>query len=123
MRAGTLEAGVRRPGIDLGQAPIESSGVYALDGVLAAVLAMLVTLALVVVELTDAGQRHWWAAHPLTTDTVAGLLVLLVTVLVVNRAGHPVRLRAGQLVRHHHAMRWPVRPRLHLLRHGDKPDP
>jgi hypothetical protein len=51
----------------------------------AAVLAMLITLALVVGELTDAGQRRWWAARPLTTDTVAGLLVLLITVLVVNQ--------------------------------------
>jgi hypothetical protein len=56
-----------------------------LIGWLAAVLAMLIMLALVVGELTDAGQRRWWAAHPLTTDTVAGLLVLLVTVLVVNQ--------------------------------------
>jgi hypothetical protein len=54
-------------------------------GWLAAVLAMLITLALVVAELTDAGQRRWWTAHPLTTDTVGGLLVLLVTVLVVNQ--------------------------------------
>ena len=46
---------------------------------------MLVTLTLIIVELTDAGQRRWWAANPLTTDTVAGLLVLLVTVLVVNQ--------------------------------------
>ena len=46
---------------------------------------MLITLALVVGELTDAGQRRWWAARPLTTDTVAGLLVLLITVLVVNQ--------------------------------------
>lgn len=51
----------------------------------AAVLAMLITLALVVGELTDAGQRRWWAGRPLTTDTVAGLLVLVVTVLVVNQ--------------------------------------
>ena len=51
----------------------------------AAVLAMLVTLTLVVVELTGAGQRRWWAARPLTTSTLAGLLVLLVTVLVVDR--------------------------------------
>jgi hypothetical protein len=51
----------------------------------AAVLAMLITLALVIGELTDAGQRRWWAARPLTTDTVAGLLVLLITVLVVNQ--------------------------------------
>ncbi len=51
----------------------------------AAALAMLVTLALVAGELTDAAQRRWWSAHSLTTDTVSGLLVLLVTVLVVNQ--------------------------------------
>jgi hypothetical protein len=51
-----------------------------------AVLATLITVALVVTELTDAGQRRWWAARPLTTSTVAGLLVLLITVLVVNQA-------------------------------------
>ena len=56
-----------------------------LIGWLAAILAMLVTLALVASELTDARQRRWWAARPLTTDTVAGLLVLLVTILVVNQ--------------------------------------
>ena len=50
-----------------------------------AILATLITVALVVGELTDAGQRRWWAARPLTTDTVAGLLVLLITVLVVNQ--------------------------------------
>jgi len=54
-------------------------------GWLAAVVATLITVALVVGELTDAGQRRWWAARPLTTDTVAGLLVLLITVLVVNQ--------------------------------------
>lgn len=56
-----------------------------LTGWTAAILAMLVTLALVVGELADPGQRRWWAARPLTTDTVAGLLVLLVTILVVNQ--------------------------------------
>ena len=49
-----------------------------------AVLATLITVGLVVGELTDAGQRRWWATRPLTTDTVAGLLVLI-TVLVVNQ--------------------------------------
>src|SRR5260370_12051585 len=76
-------------------------------GWLAAVLAMLVTLALVVVEVADAGQGRWWAARPLTTDTVAGLLVLLVTVLVVNQLlnrrqagqrGHAVAAQAAILV-------------------------
>ncbi len=46
---------------------------------------MLVTLALILLEITDAGQRRWWSAHSLTTDTVSGLLVLLITVLVVNQ--------------------------------------
>jgi len=50
-----------------------------------AALATLITAALVAGELTDAGQRRWWATRPLTTDTVAGLLVLLITVLVVNQ--------------------------------------
>jgi hypothetical protein len=65
-----------------------------LTGWLAAGLAMLITLTLVIAELADAGQRRWWAARPLTTDTVAGLLVLLVTVLVVNQLLN--RRQAGQ---------------------------
>jgi hypothetical protein len=73
----------------------------------AAVLTMAITLALVAGELTDAGQRRWWAARPLTTDTVAGLLVLLVTVLVVNQLlnrrqarqrGHAVAAQAAIMV-------------------------
>lgn len=60
----------------------------------AAILAMVITLALVVGELTDAGQRRWWAARPLTTDTVGGLLVLLITVLIVNQLLY--RRQAGQ---------------------------
>lgn len=56
-----------------------------MTGWLAAVLAMLVTVALVVGEITNAGQRAWWGSHSLTTDTVSGLLVLLITVLVVNQ--------------------------------------
>ena len=78
-----------------------------LAGWAAAVLATLITLALVAGELTDAGQRRWWAARPLTTDTVAGLLVLLVTVLVVNQLlnqrqarqrGHAVAAQAAIMV-------------------------
>ena len=78
-----------------------------LIGWLAAVLAMVITLALVVGELTDAGQRRWWAAHPLATSTVSGLLVLLVTVLVVNQLlsrrqgrqrGHAVAAQAVVMV-------------------------
>ncbi len=56
-----------------------------LAGWLAAGLAMLVTLALILLEITDAAMRRWWSGHSLTTDTVSGLLVLLITVLVVNQ--------------------------------------
>ena len=50
----------------------------------------LVTAGLIVAEIDDLGFRRWWAAHPLTTDTVGGLLVLLITVLVVDQL---VRIR------------------------------
>ena len=50
----------------------------------------LVACVLVILDLTDAGLRRWWDAHALTTDTVAGLLVLMITVLVVDQV---VRLR------------------------------
>ena len=78
-----------------------------MTGWLAAILAMLITLTLVAIELTDAGQRRWWAARPLTTDTVSGLLVLLVTILVVNQLlnrrqarqrGHAVAAQAAIMV-------------------------
>ncbi len=64
-------------------------------------------LTLVAGELTNAGQRRWWAGRPLTTDTVAGLLVLLVTILVVNQLlsrqqarlrGHAVAAQAAIMV-------------------------
>jgi hypothetical protein len=54
-------------------------------GGFAAVGVTLLTIALVVLELTDPQFRRWWEARPLTTDTVAGVLVVLVTVLVVNQ--------------------------------------
>jgi hypothetical protein len=59
-------------------------------GGFAALVVTLVTGALVILDVTDSGLRRWWAFHALTTDTVAGLLVLLITVLVVDQV---VRLR------------------------------
>lgn len=56
-----------------------------MQGGFAAVAVTLVTLGLVIGDLTDDGFRRWWADHALTTDTVAGLLVLLITVLVVDQ--------------------------------------
>jgi hypothetical protein len=60
-------------------------------GGLAAAVA-LVACVLVILDLTEAELRRWWDAHALTTDTVAGLLVLMITVLVVDQV---VRLRQG----------------------------
>jgi hypothetical protein len=54
------------------------------DGVATAIV-IAATLALVLLDMTDRGVRHFWEAHPLTVDTVAGLLVLGLTVLIVNQ--------------------------------------
>ena len=68
-----------------------------LMGWLAAGLAVLVTVALIVGEITNAAQRSWWGSHSLTTDTVSGLLVLLITVLIVNQL---LNLRQDRQQRH-----------------------
>ena len=51
----------------------------------AAIAATLATLTLVLADLADSGLRRWWDGHALTTDTVGGLLVLLITVLVADQ--------------------------------------
>jgi hypothetical protein len=51
----------------------------------AAIVVTLVACVLVILDLADGPMRRWWDAHALTTDTVAGLLVLLITVLVVDQ--------------------------------------
>ncbi len=55
------------------------------QGWLAAIVVTLVTVTLVILDLTDDGFRRWWVRHALTTDTVSGVLVLLVTLLVVDQ--------------------------------------
>ena len=55
------------------------------QGWIAAAAVSLVTLGLVVLDLADRPFRSWWAQRALTTDTVAGMLVLLITVLVVDQ--------------------------------------
>jgi hypothetical protein len=53
----------------------------------------LLAVLLVIGDIDDAGLRHWWAAHALTTDTVAGLLVLMITLLVADQV---VRIRQAR---------------------------
>ena len=55
------------------------------QGGVATVVVLVLVLGLVVLDLVDRGVRHFWETHALTTDTVAGLLVLALTVLVVNQ--------------------------------------
>jgi hypothetical protein len=55
------------------------------QGWLAATVATLLASALVIGEITDEAMRRWWSGHALTTDTVSGLLVLLITLLVVDQ--------------------------------------
>jgi hypothetical protein len=55
------------------------------QGGLAAIVVTLLTVALVILDLADAGARQWWDGHAVTTDTVSGLLVLLITLLVVDQ--------------------------------------
>ena len=54
-------------------------------GGLAAIVATLLAAALVILDVTDVAMRRWWDGHALTTDTVSGLLVLLITLLVVDQ--------------------------------------
>ncbi len=55
------------------------------QGGFAATAVTLVTIGLVILDLIDDGFRRWWVDHALATDTVAGVLVLLITVLVVDQ--------------------------------------
>src|ERR1700733_2942881 len=51
----------------------------------AALAVTVVALVLTVLDLDDWSVRGWWGRHAFTTSTVSGILVLLVTVLIVNR--------------------------------------
>ncbi len=60
------------------------------QGGIAALIVTLLTCALVIGDVTDGAMRRWWTGYSLITDTVSGLLVLLITLLVVDQV---VRLR------------------------------
>jgi hypothetical protein len=50
------------------------------------VAAALLSSALIVLDLSDGAFRRWWSARAFTTDAIAGILVVLITVLIVNQA-------------------------------------
>ncbi len=55
------------------------------QGGVATVVFTVVTLGLVITDVTIRAMRRFWEGHPLTVDIVAGLLVLGLTVLVVDQ--------------------------------------
>jgi hypothetical protein len=55
------------------------------QGGLAAIVITVLAAVLVVLDINDGAMRRWWDGHALTTDTVSGLLVLMITLLVVDQ--------------------------------------
>ena len=55
------------------------------QGGFAALIVTVLTGVLVILDINDRAMRRWWEGHALTTDTVSGLLVLLITLLVVDQ--------------------------------------
>lgn len=51
----------------------------------APIVVALLSSVLILIDINDGGFRRWWSAHAFTTDVVAGILVLLITVLIVNQ--------------------------------------
>src|SRR6201996_533965 len=56
----------------------------------ATIAVALLSSALIVLDLSDGAFRRWWSARAFTTDAIAGILVVLITVLIVNQV---LRLR------------------------------
>jgi hypothetical protein len=52
---------------------------------IAIVIVTALVLALVVLELSERAVRRFWSNHPLTADTVAGVLVVGLTVVIVDQ--------------------------------------
>lgn len=57
---------------------------------LGALSVLVVAVVLVVLDLTDASVHRYWSRHAFTSSVVAGVLVLLQTVLIVDRV---IRMR------------------------------
>lgn len=50
-----------------------------------AVIVMVITAVLVILDLADRSVAHYWSQHSFTSSVLSGLLVLLLTVLIVDR--------------------------------------
>ena len=50
-----------------------------------ALIVMVITAVLVVLDLSDGSVHRYWSRHSFTSSVLSGLLVLLLTVLIVDR--------------------------------------
>src|ERR1700727_368018 len=58
-----------------------------------ALIVLVVTAGLVVLDLSDGAVRRYWYYHSFSSSVLSGLLVLLLTVLVVDRVNRRRQLR------------------------------
>jgi hypothetical protein len=58
-----------------------------------AVGVMVITAVLVVLDIGDASVHRYWARHEFTSSVLAGVLVLLLTVLIVDRVARMRQIR------------------------------
>src|SRR5580700_4398628 len=58
-----------------------------------ALTVMIITAALVVLDVGDGPIHRYWSRHSFTSSVLAGLLVLLLTVLIVDRVTRGRQLR------------------------------
>ncbi|MBV9605767.1 MAG: hypothetical protein JO027_11685 [Solirubrobacterales bacterium] len=62
-----------------------------------AVSVMVLTAVLVVLDLADGSVHRYWARHSFTSSVLSGLLVLLLTVLIVDRVARRRQLKNQSL--------------------------
>jgi NADH:ubiquinone oxidoreductase subunit 6 (subunit J) len=58
-----------------------------------AVIVTVITAVLVVLDLTDRSVHRYWSRHAFTASVLSGVLVLLVTVLIVDRVSRGRQVR------------------------------
>jgi hypothetical protein len=65
---------------------------------LGALTVMVITAVLVILDVTVGWVHRYWSAHSFTSSVLAGTLVLLLTVLIVDRVARIRQLRNQSLV-------------------------